>query len=127
MNSEDKKNSKKGTAQTLEEGLKKSVSEMLFLFFLKQKDCYINEIMGMVDKLSGGSCNVAYPYAMIYRLETYDYIHEAGKRIAEDGRRRQYYSISPEGVRYLDELVETYERFAAGVANIFKSGADESI
>jgi len=114
--------SKTGTPSSMEDLLKKSVSEMLFLFYLNQKDCYINEVINLVDKYSDGVCNVTYPYAMIYRLENFNYIKESGKRIAEDGRRRQYYCITAEGKEYLDKLIETYRRFNLGITKIFNVG-----
>lgn len=111
--------SKKGTTQPMEENLKKAVAEMLFLFLLSKKESYINEIMDRVAQLSEAACNVAYPYGMIYRLETYGYISEAGKRIAEDGRRRQFYRITDSGREYLCKLRNSYHRFNKGVENIF--------
>lgn len=120
QNDTDATPSKKGTTQPMEENLRKAVSEMLFLFLLSKEDSYINDIMNKVAKLSSATCNVAYPYAMIYRLETYGYIVELGKKIAEDGRRRQFYRITDSGREYLSRLLEVYYSFRDGVENILE-------
>ena len=44
------------------------------------------------------------------------YILEAYKKAAPDGRRRQYYQITVEGVRYLADLLSLYHRITNGVA-----------
>lgn len=111
----------------IENLLKKAVSEMLFLFILSKKDCYISEVMAIVGKLSNGVCNVTYPYAMIYRLESSHLIEESGKRIADDGRRRQFYSITEEGKEYLSQLVNIYSQFISGIDEVFKVGGINEI
>lgn len=59
-----------------------------------------------------------FPYAAIYRLQESGYIAELPRRIAPDGRRRQYFTITPEGVTYLARLRDIYAAFSKGVAHI---------
>lgn len=111
---------KSGSAAGLEENLKKALSEMLVLFLLREKDMYINEITATLSERSGGRLHLVFPYTIIYRMIDYKYIRELEKRIAPDGRRRQYYRITKTGKKYLLELLDMYESFSAGVHRIIK-------
>lgn len=109
---------KSGSAAGLEENLKKAVSEMLILYTLDGEERYIKEITDYLKERNGGSFEIACPYSAIYRLLKQDYIEELKKRVAPDGRRRQYYTITPRGREYLTELLQCYARFSAGVQDI---------
>jgi len=79
---------------SLEENLKKAVTEMLMLYLLSQKECYIGELTETLSQKSEGALSIVFPYGAIYRLEQEGYIADCGKRNAPDGRRRQYYRIT---------------------------------
>lgn len=55
------------------------------------------------------------PYAILYRMIEQGYIQELPKRIAPDGRRRQYFGITEAGKAYFQEIWSVYKGFAAGV------------
>ena len=78
-----------GSAAGMEENMKKAVAEMLVLFLLHERDMYIGEIPEELEKRSGGTFHIVFPYSVIYRMVKFDYIEELKKRIAPDGRKRQ--------------------------------------
>ena len=102
----------------LEENLKKATTELLILHLLSQREYFIGELSSALHKKSGGALTIVFPYAAIYRLQESGYIAELPRRIAPDGRRRQYFTITPEGVAYLAQLRDIYAAFSKGVAHI---------
>lgn len=106
----------------LEENLKKALTELMVLFLLSEKECYIGELSSMISKRSHGILSIVFPYGAIYRLEEAGFIKEIGKRNAPDGRRRQFYSITDAGQIHLDHLLKTYERFSKGVSDVLIKG-----
>lgn len=122
------KNYGRQSAVSLEENLKKAITELLILQLLSQREYYIGEITQAISDKSGGTLNVVFPYAAIYRMEEAGYIVELPRRIAPDGRRRQYFSITPEGLVYLAQLRNVYATITGGAAKILTEGTvtDES-
>lgn len=108
------------TSASLEENLKKALTELLILHLLHQREYYIGELTADIEKKSLGALSIVFPYGVIYRMTKAAYITESKKRTAPDGRLRQYYKITDAGKAYLNELMETYRRFTAGVADILK-------
>lgn len=108
--------------QSLEENLKKALTEVLVLHLLSTKDCYIGELMDDIREKSHGALSIVFPYAAIYRLQDAGYLAECGKRFAPDGRRRQYYRITDKGRAYLSQLKGIYARFSRGVAEVLDEG-----
>lgn len=119
MGSED---SGKLPSLSLEENLKKALTEVLVLHLLSVKDCYIGELTTLIHEKSHGALTIVFPYSAIYRLEQAGYLAENGKRNAPDGRRRQYYRITGQGRAYLDQLMDVYARFSQGVTDILAEG-----
>ncbi|MCD7838577.1 MAG: PadR family transcriptional regulator [Clostridiales bacterium] len=112
----------KERSNNLEENLKKALTELLVLYLLSRREYYIGELTDALKEKSGGTLTIVFPYAAIYRMSRAEYITESKKRVAPDGRWRQYYKITPEGRAYLRELLETYDRFITGVSEILKGG-----
>lgn len=111
-----------GSVQGLEENLKKAVSEMLVLFLLNEREMYIGEIPDELERRSDGKFHIVFPYSVIYRMVKFEYIDELKKRVAPDGRKRQYYGITPKGREYLVRLTETFGQFMQCIELILKSG-----
>lgn len=107
---------------SLEENLKKALTELLMLHLLSRRDYYIGELTAELSEKSRGALNIVFPYSAIYRLEQTDCIYECGKRIAPDGRRRQYFRITDTGRAYLARLTTVYSAFTQGVANVLSEG-----
>lgn len=111
-------------AISLEDNLKKALTELLVLHLLSQRDYYIGELTTTLNERSGGALTIVFPYGAIYRLQQAEYIAESQKRTAPDGRRRQYYSITPTGITYLKQLQTLYTRFIRGVDEVLKENND---
>lgn len=117
---------KSGSSQGMEENLKKAVTEMLVLALLREEDMYAAQITQALEDRSGGVLTIVFPYAVLYRLIDFGYITEAYKKIAPDGRRRQYYQITEKGRRYGAELRELYWRFTGGVRLLLEKEVDQT-
>lgn len=106
----------------MEDNLKKAVTEMVVLSLLDGEDMYANQITQSLEKYSDGAVSIVFPYSALYRLISAGYIWEAYKKTAPDGRRRQYYQITEQGWRYVDELTGLYRRFIGGVELLLEGG-----
>lgn len=113
-----------GSVAGMEENMKKAITEMLVLFLLNEREMYIGEIPQELERRSGGTFHIVFPYSVIYRMVKFHYIREVEKRIAPDGRRRQYYCITDSGKAYLNELQQVFMQFTGGVNTILTSGKD---
>ncbi len=100
----------------MEDNLKRAVTEMLVLTLLSREDMHAQQIMQSLEEESGNTLSLASPYMLFYRLIENGYILEAYKKAAPDGRRRQYYQITVDGIRYLADLLCVYHRITNGVA-----------
>lgn len=103
---------------SLEDNLKKALTELLVLKLLAQKEYYIGELTSQIKEKSGGTLVIVFPYGAIYRMTKSGYIAESEKRNAPDGRLRQYYTITDQGRNYLNQLLEEYHRFISGVSAV---------
>ena len=113
------------SAILLEENLKKALTEFLLLHLLSEKECYIGELTSEIERRSDGIIHIEFPYYGISRVYKAGYIIECGKRTAPDGRMRQYYRITEEGLTYLKELQQTYNRMIGGVTKILQKRGDK--
>ena len=105
---------------SLEDNLKKALTELLVLKLLSAREYYIGELTSVIKEKSNVSLVIVFPYGAIYRMTRCGYITESKKRNAPDGRLRQYYAITDLGRDYLAQLLQEYERFAQGVENVLK-------
>lgn len=110
---------------SLEENLKKALTELLILRLLSDRDYYIGELTATLKEKSHGILTIVFPYGAIYRLQQAGHIRELEKRIAPDGRRRQYYQITETGKTYLRQLVHIYTTFSKGVDAVLAEGDGE--
>lgn len=110
------------SAASLEENLKKALTELLVLTLLSQREYYIGELTATLYEKSDGALNIVFPYSAVYRLQQSAYISESQKRNAPDGRRRQYLQITEDGRAYLKELLKIYKNFSAGVDAVLIGG-----
>lgn len=103
---------------TLEENLKKALTEMMVMRLFSEQPRYIGELTENIQARSDGKLAIVFPYAAFYRIYKAELITEEKKRTAPDGRLRQYYQITDAGRVYLSELLETYDRVLKAVAKI---------
>lgn len=106
---------------SLEDNLKKALTELLVLKLLSTREYYIGELTSEIKEKSGGALVIVFPYGAIYRMTRSGYIAEGKKRNAPDGRLRQYYTITEMGRAYLTQLMAEYARVAEGVDNVLHS------
>lgn len=116
----------KNISPSLEDNLKKALTELLILHLLAQKDYYIGELTDTLREKSQGILSIVFPYGAIYRLLQAEHILECPKRNAPDGRRRQYYCITEKGRNYLSQLLNIYVTFSEGVSNVLTEGDREN-
>lgn len=114
----------KNVSLGMEEGLKKATAEMLVLYLLSMEDMHSAQIIQNLRERSGNVLTMVSPYMLYYRLIERDCIVEAYKKIAPDGRRRQYYQITDKGREYLSGLIAAYRRFTGGVALLLEEGGE---
>lgn len=103
---------------SLEDNLKKALTELLLLHLLSQREYYIGELTATLYDQSGGALKIVFPYSAIYRLQKTGLIYECEKRVAPDGRRRQYFRITEQGQGYYRQLLQVYRSFSAGADNV---------
>lgn len=109
----------------IEDKLKKALTEMLILYLFGEEEHYIGELSPLLQKRSRGVLNLVFPYAAIYRMSQAGYLEEIKKRIAPDGRLRQYYQITDEGRVYLKEMLVAYHVFFEGINHILEEETEE--
>ncbi len=105
-------------ANSLEDNLKKALTELLILFLFSEEEHYIGELAPLLHTRSHGVLTIVFPYAAIYRLTQADYLAETKKKTAPDGRLRQYYHITKKGRAHLQDLLATYRTFFQGIDDI---------
>lgn len=119
-----KQNESNTPSVSLEDNLKKALTELLILRLLSRREYYISELTSTLHESSQGTLTIVFPYAAVYRLLESEFIIETRKRIAPDGRRRQYYRITERGQIYLAKLLDVYATFTRGVAMVLAEGDD---
>lgn len=112
-------------APSLEDNLKKALTELLVLHLFSLREHYIGELTGEIAALTGGRLSVVFPYAAIYRMVKAGHIREVPRRTAPDGRLRQYYRITDAGLEYLSKIKQTYAEFSEHVARILSWKGEE--
>ena len=88
---------------------------MLVLALLHERDYYALELAPAIAERSGGAISITFPYAILYRMIEQQYIQELPKRIAPDGRRRQYFGITKTGQDHFQKNWIVYKAFTSGV------------
>ena len=121
MQSSENAAAKSGTGVSMIESLKKGTSEMLVLSLLSEREMAIPLVNAAMDARSKGRYTISGSYALFYRLERFGYIRDSGRKIAEDGRRRQFYSITDAGRDYLSLLSQQYKDLSKAIHSIMTS------
>jgi len=98
------------------------ITELLVLFFLKQRDYYVYDITKMITDLSEGLLTISQNtiYTATYKLENEGKISEYSKLVGRK-RTRVYYHIEPSGLQYLDEILVNYQNTTDGITKIFNN------
>lgn len=118
MEATENMSAKSGTGVSMIESLKKGTSELLVLSLLNEKEMAIPQVSAAMNSRSNGRYTISGSYALFYRLERFGYIRDSGRKIAEDGRRRQFYAITPSGQDYLQLLTKQYSDVSKAIHSI---------
>lgn len=102
-------------SHSLEDNIKKALTELLLLDLLAQKEHYIGELTATLSEKSDGALNIVFPYAAIYRLQRSGYVEQTQKRNAPDGRMRQYFAITQAGRAYHRQLLDDSRKLSRGI------------
>lgn len=97
-----------GTIAGMRDAMKKATTEMLVLFFLKQRPMYAYEMLQEIARLSDNILQFNTLYIAIYRLQDHGYIREWEKVTTEGNRTRVYFSITDAGRAYLADITHEY-------------------
>lgn len=100
----------------LQDALKKALTELLVLYFLRQKPMYTYELIQEIKKQSSGYFSYNTLYIAIYRLQEKGYVTEYRKLVTADNRTRVYFSLTSSGETYLQGCQTEWEK-AASVMN----------
>lgn len=98
------------------------ITELLVLFLLKQKDCYVYEITKAISELSDGNLSISQNtiYTATYKLENEGKLSEYSKLVGKK-RTRVYYHIEPDGIQYFKELMTSYQTMIDGINKIMNT------
>lgn len=103
------------------------ITELLVLYFLRQKDCYVYEITKAISEFSGGRLSIPQNtiYTVTYKLENEGIISEYSKLVGRK-RTRVYYHMEPLGDAYFEELFSTYRDTYSGIEMILQRNIIDS-
>lgn len=103
------------------------ITELLILSLLSRQDCYVYEITKTIADSSEGLLHISQNtiYTATYKLENEKRISEYSKLVGRK-RTRVYYHIEPDGQRYLEELLASYQTTIAGIQKILELPVGET-
>ncbi len=101
---------------------KKGVLELCVLSLLMRRDFYGYELVEYISKHINISEGTIYPLLRRFRKEGYvtTYLQES-----QEGPPRKYYTITEEGKKTYEELLNEWEKFIKGVNNIIRGEFNE--
>lgn len=97
---------------------KRAVTPLIVLSLLRDKAMYGYEISQAMSSRSQGKLSVPVLYTVLYRLEEQGYIY-ISDTIVENGRARNYYSITDSGRAYLSHTLAEFQDLSAVFLSFF--------
>lgn len=116
---------KSGTGISVVESLKRGTAELVILSLLNETSMPISEVIENMEERSKGRFSISGPHAVFYRLERFEYIHTTERKIAKDGRLRQYFQITATGKQYLRLLYREYKEINDAIYCIIGNSLEE--
>lgn len=110
-------------AEGLQSHFKKGITTLCILSLLQGKKMYGYELVQETERISKGNLVLQEGtlYPVLYRLQEQGYISDekvlVGKRMT-----RVYYSLTPAGVTYLQQIKAEYAQISEGAALILRHG-----
>lgn len=90
---------------------KRSTSPLVVLTLLKERVMYGYEISAEIKNRSNGMLSIAVLYPVLYKLQEQGYVAISRTEII-DGRARNYYQITEEGLAHLDRTLKEYQEMS---------------
>lgn len=108
--------SKKGEhGHSFEDYFKRAANPMVILSLLQERPKYAYEMTQELKNKTDGGYTMPLLYPVLYRLQEQGFIEESQKVISENNRVRNYYRITPAGVRHLEKIKMEYVRLCQNV------------
>lgn len=124
-----KKESKstKESGHSFEDYFKRAVNPLLVLLLLSERPMYVYEMAHELEKRSAGQYAISLLYPVIYRLSSQGVVREGQKAISDDNRVRQYYEITPDGITYLQQIEDVYDKMSQAVQQIRRVSGEDKV
>lgn len=107
--------------------LKKATTELLLLSLLYEQDMYGYQLASEIKKRSNGVCVCKEPsiYTIFNRLLEKNYI-SMSKIVTHDTKSRVYYHLEEAGIKYYEEMKESYIKYTEAVNGILLSTEEKN-
>lgn len=124
-----KKESKstKESGRSFEDYFKRAVNPLLVLLLLSERPMYVYEMAHELEKRSAGQYAISLLYPVIYRLSSQGFVREGQKAISDDNRVRQYYEITSDGITYLRQIEDVYDKMSEAVQQIRRVSGEDKV
>lgn len=118
--------SNKESGHSFEDYFKRATSPMMTLYLLNEKPMYVYKLSQELEKRSNKVYKMNFLYPVLYRLQEQGYVVEFSQEITESHRTRNYYAITDEGKKHLQEMIEQYKDLLAAVDVIMNSKPEDN-
>ncbi len=108
----------KDLQHSFEDYFKRAVSPMLTLWVLKERPMYVYGLSQELEKRSNSTYKMSFLYPVLYRLQEQGYVEEYTQEVTEGHRTRNYYSITDEGKKYLELMINKYHTLVGAIDTI---------
>ena len=88
---------------------------------------YVYEMAHELEKRSAGQYAISLLYPVIYRLSSQGFVREGQKAISDDNRVRQYYEITSDGITYLRQIEDVYDKMSEAVQQIRRVSGEDKV
>jgi PadR family transcriptional regulator, regulatory protein PadR len=118
------KDHKRRKVAEFDSDLTRSMVESIVLKLVSEKALYGYEIIKVVNRRTDGAFQwkEGTLYPVLHRLENSKLI-ESYWQVADNGRKRKYYSISKKGLKQFEKKSEQWSSFSLAVNKILLAGA----
>lgn len=100
---------------------KRAVSPLMVLALLKDKPMYGYELNSEISRRSSGKLKISVLYPVLYKLEEREMIR-VSDTVVENGRARNYYSITEDGLAYYNKTSKDFLELASLFEKFIKEG-----
>lgn len=121
-----KKTTSKDTCRSFEDYFKRATSPMLTLYLLNEKPMYVYKLSQELEKRSNSTYKMNFLYPVLYRLQEQGYVVEYSQEITESHRTRNYYAITDEGKKYLNDMIAKYRELLNAVDTVISPDSDST-